>query len=143
MKKLLLSLFTVLALFGFVVSNHSYAQPVIQLGTGEEAPVYDLNTISSQDLKKSILSTEGTIEIWCDNPEEVSDFEDKFKEALKDENVFIVYHKKYYYDDGTSYFKIEVLDGDSDEAQERREDLQRSFDRVLNSLAIVKSLRDI
>lgn len=143
MKKLLLSLFTVLALFGFVVSNHSYAQPVIQLGTGEEAPVYDLNTISSQDLKKSILSTEGTIEIWCDNPEEVSDFEDKFKEALKDENVFIVYHKKYYYDDGTSYFKIEVLDGDSDEAQERRADLQRSFDRVLNSLAIVKSLRDI
>lgn len=138
MKKLLLSLFTVFALFGFVVSNHSYAQPVIQLGTGEEAPVYDLNTISSQDLRESILSTDGTIEIWCDNPEEVADFENKLKEALENENVFIVYHKKYYYDDGTSYFKIEVLDGDSDEAQERREDLQRSFDRVLNSLAIVK-----
>lgn len=143
MKKLLLALFTVFTMLGCVSLNHSYAQPVIQLGTGEEAPVYDLNTISSQDLRKSILSTDGTIEIWCDNPEEVADFENKLKEALENENVFIIYHKKYYYDDGTSYFKIEVLDGDSDEAQERREDLQRSFDRVLNSLAIVKSLKDI
>ena len=143
MKKLLTFFVFAVLLVGciFVGFNKAYANPVIQLGGGKNDIAYDLNSINAMDLKECIYSSDGNFEVWCNTPEEVSDFEDKLKDALKNENIFIIYHKKWYYDDGSAYFKIEVLDGNSEKAQEEREDIKKSIDRVFAAIEMAKSLK--
>ena len=116
--------------------NHSYAQPVIQTGTAENAVAYDLNGVTPEELKALVKEAGGEFQVWLDNREEKSNFNKQLETAYSNEDVFIIYHKKWEYDDGTSYYEIEVLDGSSPEAEERRANLNKTLQSVVAALSL-------
>lgn len=135
MKKMLITVIVIV--FGLILGvglNSTYAQPVIQAGNAEDA--YDLEEFNPEELKLLIDEAGGKFQIWLDDSKEVDDFNTKFIKAYENENVFIVYHKKWEYDDGSAYYEIEVLDGSSPEAEERRANLNKTLQSVVAALSL-------
>ncbi len=137
MKKMIVTMLVVVSglILGFGL-NHSYAQPVIQTGTAENAVAYDLNGVTPEELKALVKEAGGEFQVWLDNREEKSNFNKQLETAYSNEDVFIIYHKKWEYDDGTSYYEIEVLDGSSPEAEERRANLNKTLQSVVAALSL-------
>ena len=137
MKKVIVTMFVVVSglIFGFGL-NHTYAQPVMQTGTAEDAVAYDLNEVTPEEFKALVKEAGGEFQVWLDNSEEKSNFNKQLETAYSNEDVFIIYHKKWEYDNGASYYEIEVLDGSSPEAEERREKLNKTMQSMMAALSL-------
>lgn len=141
MKKMLITVMFIVcgSIFCFGL-NSTYAQPVIQAGNAEDA--YDLNEFNPEELKLLIDEAGGKFQIWLDDSKEVDEFNTKFIKAYENENVFIVYHKKWEYDDGSAYYKVEVLDGSSPEAEERRAKLNKTMQSMMAALSLYEQYQN-
>ncbi len=137
MKKMLITVMFIVcgSIFCFGL-NSTYAQPVIQAGNAEDAEAYDLNELTSEEFKALVKEAGGEFQVWLDNSEEKSNFNKQLETAYSNEDVFIIYHKKWEYDDGTSYYEIEVLDGSSPEAEERRAKLKKTMQSMMAALSL-------
>ena len=134
--------FVVLGLvFGFGL-NHSYAQPVMQTGTAEDAEAYDLNELTPEEFKGVVKEAGGEFQVWLDNREEKSSFNKQLETAYSNEDVFIIYHKKWEYDDGTYYYEIEILDASSPEAEERRAKLNKTMQSMMAALSLYEQYQE-
>ena len=143
MKKVIVTMFVVVLglVFGFGL-NHSYAQPVMQTGTAEDAVAYDLDELSPEEFKALIKEDGGEFQVWLDNNEEKSNFNKQLETAYSNEDVFIIYHKKWEYDDGTYYYEIEILDGSSPEAEERRAKLNETMQSMMAALSLYEQYQN-
>ena len=143
MKKMLITVMFIVCglVLGFGL-NHSYAQPVMQTGTAEDAVAYDLDELTPEEFKALVKEAGGEFQVWLDNSEEKSNFNKQLETAYSNEDVFIVYNKKWEFDDGTSYYEIEVLDGSSPEAEERRTNLNKTLYSMMAALSLYEQYQN-